>query len=223
MSAEGDSAHQRHFILFNDMLLYCKLRCGHLDTTHKGSLVCCCVLPLRHSRAEAVVGDGLFKVTCREEELLLCSSTAEEGRSWVEAINEAARQLESNLKTLRKESSSRKPMRKRQLRQNESNGLLRRFQQKRAASLDVEILRPTSSIAPSPSVGGSSSSNNNSPVWSAKMPKWPSPCPGTPSFPYSPRKLLRSSSKTETESSSPVSQEPLPMFYSPPIQTDITP
>lgn len=198
VSAEGDSARQRHFVLLSDLLLYCKLRCGHLDSTGKGSLVCCCVLPLRHCRAEAVVGDGLFKVTCRdEEELLLCSSTAEEGRSWVETINAAAKQLEANLRTLRKESSSRRPMRKRQLmRRSESNSLMKRFREKRAASLmDVDVLRPSSTP---PTITAAP----ESPRSTIKLPKWPSPCPGTPSFPYySPRKLLR------IQQSSPTNKE----------------
>jgi hypothetical protein len=44
-------------------LLYCKIRCPGNEINQKGSLVCSCVLPLRHCKAEAVVGDGLFRVT----------------------------------------------------------------------------------------------------------------------------------------------------------------
>lgn len=62
VSADGDSAHLRYFILFNDMLLYCKVRNPN-EIDQKGSLICSCVLPLRHCVAEAVVGDGLFRVT----------------------------------------------------------------------------------------------------------------------------------------------------------------
>lgn len=60
VSSDCDSAHQRHFVLFSDMLIYCRIR--STDTNQAGSLLCVCVLPLRHCRAEAVVGDGLFKV-----------------------------------------------------------------------------------------------------------------------------------------------------------------
>lgn len=63
VSADSESAHHRYFILFNDMLLYCRVRCPGSEIDQKGSLVCSCVLPLRHCKAEAVVGDGLFRVT----------------------------------------------------------------------------------------------------------------------------------------------------------------
>ena len=45
------------------MLLYCKVRSPGNEIDQKGSLVCSCVFPLRHCKAEAVVGDGLFRVT----------------------------------------------------------------------------------------------------------------------------------------------------------------
>ena len=68
VSADSESAHQRYFILFNDMLLYCKVRNPN-EMDQKGSLVCSCVFPLRHCVAEAVVGDGLFKVTFLQSKL----------------------------------------------------------------------------------------------------------------------------------------------------------
>ena len=130
------------------------------------------------------------QVTCRDETLLLCSNTAEDGKHWVDAINNATQQLEANLKTLRKESSSRRPMRKRQLNQNDS--LMRKFTQrntiasKRPASLlDVELMRSEhENTEPEPTPKKSAHRNT------IKIPKWPASCPGTPSMSYSPRKLL---------------------------------
>ena len=131
-------------------------------------------------------------MTCRDETLLLCSNTAEDGKHWVEAINTAAQQLEANLRTLRKESSSRRPMRNRQLKQNDS--LMRKFTQRRTIAskrpasqfLDVEIMRSEHiNTEPEPSTPKKSSSRNT-----IKMPKWPASCPGTPSITYSPRKFL---------------------------------
>ena len=114
----------------------------------------------------------------------------------METISITIVQLETNLRTLRKESSSRRPMRKRQLKQCDSNSLMRKFQAKRvatAATFDVDFLRsPHSSITSPPKPVYSDTTSYNSPR-SIKLPKWPSPCPGTPSFPYSPRKLLLAS------------------------------
>lgn len=147
-------------------------------------------------------------MTCRDEELLLCSSTAEDGRNWVEAINSAVSQLEANFRTLRKESSSRRPMRKRQLRQNESNSLMRKFQAKRVAAahdFDVDFLRSPHSTSLSSPLPPATPIETPQPLavckspkspCPLKLPKWPSPCPGsTPSFVCSPRKLLLGSLK----------------------------
>ena len=65
--SDRDSAHQRYFVLFNDMLLYCKVR--RSDVNQRGSLLCSCILPLRHCKAEAVMGDGLFKVNLQSPNL----------------------------------------------------------------------------------------------------------------------------------------------------------
>ena len=39
---------------------YLKVR--RSDINQRGSLLCSCILPLRHCKAEAVIGDGLFRV-----------------------------------------------------------------------------------------------------------------------------------------------------------------
>jgi len=161
-----------------------------------------------------------FKVTCRDETLLLCSNTAEDGKHWVEAINTAAQQLEANLRTLRKESSSRRPMRKRQLKQTDS--LMRKFTQRKtlaikrpASLLDVEMMRSEhENTEPEASTPTKSQSRNT-----IKMPKWPPSCPGTPSISYSPRKLLALKAQS-TPVASPTRETCTPVFCSPPIQTD---
>ena len=200
VSSDGDSTHERYFILFSDMLLYCKLR--NSDLSQQGSLVCSCILPLRHCQAEAVMGDGLFKVTCKEESILLCSRTADEGRQWVQDINRAVQQLEANFRTLRKESSARKPIRKQQLRRRHADSLSRIFHQRknseqkktdnRDCDFEVEILRCDQEQAANIIVDEKNETPecNRAGSRSIKLPKWPGSCPGTPKFPYSPRKLL---------------------------------
>lgn len=204
VSSDGDTAHERYFLLFSDMLLYCKIRSSS-GIIRKGSLLCTFVLPLRHCFAEAIVGDGLFKVleycmpvigtfpnrvpypqvTCREDSILLCADTAEEGKEWIQTINTASEQLEKNLRTLRKESSRRKPLRKRQLERSDENLAESTPKKDRSAqglqnAVDVEILKSMPDDLPVlPKTPRSS-----------KLLKWPGSCPGTPTFPYSPKKLL---------------------------------
>jgi len=208
--SDRDSAHQRYFVLFNDMLLYCKVR--RSDVNQRGSLLCSCILPLRHCKAEAVMGDGLFKVKCKEECLLLCSNTAEEGKRWVDVINEAVAQLQRNYRTLKKESSSRRPQKKRHLPQQGQESLLqilhkRQVVEKRAAKdqeaadqLNIENLKFRGEISRVEEPLQAKSAR------SFKLPR------KLMDLSHSPCKMLR------TKSNSPATEEEFPVFYSPPIQ-----
>jgi hypothetical protein len=130
--------------------------------------------------------------------LLLCSDTADQGKQWVETINAAIEQLEANFRTLRKESSSRRPIRKRQLHQKDS--LMRKFHQKKLtlndprvcqpSSFEVEVLRSENTGSHSPRQSPTLKSTCVKSPRLMKLPKWPESCSGSPSFPYSPRKLL---------------------------------
>lgn len=120
---------------------------------------------------------------------MLCSDKAEEGKIWVETINSTVQQLEANFRTLRKESSNRRPIRKRQLKNNDS--LMRKFYQRKLTnecppcSFDVEVLRSENAGTPSPPSSLAIKSQRG-----IKLPKWPGGCPVSP-FAYSPRKLLK--------------------------------
>lgn len=121
---------------------------------------------------------------------MVCSETAEEGKQWVEAINTAVQQLKSNLRTLRKESSSRKPLRKKQLKRTDS--LLQKFSLRRpeAGSLkrpfsvfDVDVLRSDHENMPSPETPKAKSPRI------LKLPKWPTHSSGS-QLVLSPLRLL---------------------------------
>ena len=130
---------------------------------------------------------------------MLYSSNSEEGKQWVESINQAVQQLEANFKTLKKESSARKPVRKHSLlRQKDS--LTRIFHQRKNVErradrsddhFDVEILKSNQSS----SEPDACQTPNRIPSRTIKLPKWPTACPGTPTFPSS-IKLLAIKSAT---------------------------
>eukprot|EP00096_Caligus_rogercresseyi_P008821 TRINITY_DN2857_c0_g1_i2.p2 TRINITY_DN2857_c0_g1~~TRINITY_DN2857_c0_g1_i2.p2 ORF type:complete len:582 (-),score=238.73 TRINITY_DN2857_c0_g1_i2:2130-3875(-) len=111
----GGNGIQRFFVLFNDTLLYCKVKGSHthLHLPKPNSLECCCLLPLKHAKVETIVGNGVFKVTCKREELILYSAEGPaEAEAWVEALKKTIGQLSKDASTLRKESSKREPMRR---------------------------------------------------------------------------------------------------------------
>lgn len=77
----GGSGHPRYFALFSDMLMYCKVKVAGMnnDRLHlpkSNALECGCMMPLKHTRVETLVGKGVFKITCKSEELILYSQVS---------------------------------------------------------------------------------------------------------------------------------------------------
>ncbi|XP_003427547.1 FYVE, RhoGEF and PH domain-containing protein 3 [Nasonia vitripennis] len=104
VSRNGNTSFRRHFVLLSDTLLYCK---GSPDD----SLTVCCILPLNKCKIERVLSNGLFKVVCMQETLLLYAENGD-SEAWIEVLQEAVKKYIECRQTLRKDSSSRVPMRK---------------------------------------------------------------------------------------------------------------
>ncbi|PVD33339.1 hypothetical protein C0Q70_04593 [Pomacea canaliculata] len=115
-SRKGGNYHERMFYLFNDMLLYGKPRL--LDSGGK-SYICCCVLPIKHCCLENC--GCVFKITCKEERLVLFSDEIGVAQSWIDAMEMAIRKAKSDSLTLRKPSSRRIPLRGRLLRTHQKS------------------------------------------------------------------------------------------------------
>ncbi|CAB0031248.1 unnamed protein product [Trichogramma brassicae] len=98
------SAFRRYFILCSDMLLYCK---GDPEST----MECSCVFPLNKTTIKRVFSTEVFSLTCKEEYLLLYSEMGD-SEQWITAIEEAIEKYQENRQSLRKDSSSRIPVRK---------------------------------------------------------------------------------------------------------------
>lgn len=58
-------------------------------------------------------------MTCLSEEIIICSEDVQTGRSWIQSIKEAIDTHIETRKTIRKDSSKRQPMRKKQLKKFE--------------------------------------------------------------------------------------------------------
>ncbi|XP_071513970.1 putative protein tag-52 isoform X2 [Panulirus ornatus] len=132
VSRSGNTSQPRLIFLFSDILLYTKLPSVNftalssrspgdfLDVDYKPrSLECCCLLPLRHCSIISVLGNGhhgLFRIKCEAEDMLLYSKDKTEGGEWVSTLTDAIQQAVVKRRTLRKDSSSRKPLRRPALR-----------------------------------------------------------------------------------------------------------
>jgi hypothetical protein len=71
---------------------------------------------------------GKFKLTCLNEGIILCSEDVITGRGWIKTLKETIDMHIETRKTIRKDSSKRTPMRKKQV---------KKFEQ-----LEAELLSP---------------------------------------------------------------------------------
>ncbi|RUS81917.1 hypothetical protein EGW08_010303 [Elysia chlorotica] len=123
VSRKGGKAYERMFFLFSDILLYGKPK--FLDGGGS-SYTCSCVLPLRHCKVEPVFittlkkadTGGVYKLTCKEESLLLYSADREDAHQWSQELDKAIRKFCNDRQTLRKPSSNKIPLRGRSLRRH---------------------------------------------------------------------------------------------------------
>ncbi|KAK6639154.1 hypothetical protein RUM43_007424 [Polyplax serrata] len=104
-SKNGRTAHSRYLVLFNDSLMYCK-------GGEEGPLKFCGFLPVKHCHVEPVLSTGVFKIICQGEMLLLYTSNSKVGQEWITALQAATKEHQECRKTLRKESSKRRPVRR---------------------------------------------------------------------------------------------------------------
>lgn len=139
---------KRYCVLFSDIFMYCKilkvsssglcqtfLLSFHLhqerkpDSVVENSLGCCCIFPLKKCKINEIFA-GKFKLTCLTEGIILCSEDVQTGRNWIRAIKEAIDLHIETRKTIRKDSSKRVPMRKKQV--------------KKFEKFEAELMSPTS-------------------------------------------------------------------------------
>ena len=144
VNKSGGHAQPRYVILFSDMLMYCKfkgsLQGGVIDLPRPDALEVCCVLPLKHTMVEEVVGKGVFTIKCQAENLILYSPNAEDS-DWVDQIQRTIRTLKKNKATLRRESSMFQPMRKPDLIKLRRESLGRIMLMRKADEVKVETLK----------------------------------------------------------------------------------
>ncbi|XP_015521993.1 FYVE, RhoGEF and PH domain-containing protein 3 [Neodiprion lecontei] len=132
VSRGGSASYRRHFVLLSDTLLYCK---GDPES----SLTVCCLLPLNKCTIQRVLSGGLFRVTCLQESLLLYSENGD-SEDWIKSLQETVKKYIECRQTLRKDSSSRRPLRKNQINEFPSESIpTKRFKRKRSTE-DKSVL-----------------------------------------------------------------------------------
>ncbi|XP_011630129.2 putative protein tag-52 isoform X3 [Pogonomyrmex barbatus] len=138
VSRRGHSAYRRYFILLNDTLLYCKGEPG-------ASLNVSCVLPLNKCNLTCVLSKKLFRITCLHETFLLYSEE-DDSDEWIQSIQSAIKKYIECRQTLRKESSSRKPLRKKNINEFPSDDILKKSIKRKRYVKNEQVLLDTSNI-----------------------------------------------------------------------------
>ncbi|XP_012228104.2 rho guanine nucleotide exchange factor 39 [Linepithema humile] len=138
VSRRGNSVYKRYFVLLNDNLLYCK---GEPET----SLSVSCVLPLNKCRLTCIVNKKLFRITCLHETFLLYSEKNDCGE-WIESIQSAIGKYTECRQTLRKESSSRKPLRHKNINKFSSNDILKKSIKRKRYTEEEQVSLDSSNI-----------------------------------------------------------------------------
>ncbi|XP_076621891.1 rac guanine nucleotide exchange factor JJ [Colletes latitarsis] len=131
VSRRGNSAYRRYFVLLSDTLLYCK-------GDPENSLTLCCVLPLNKCKVECVLSGGLFRVTCLNETLLLYSEK-DDSNLWIEVIQNSIKKYAECRQTLRKDSSSRKPLRHNNLNLFQSENISTNAGKRKRSNEETEV------------------------------------------------------------------------------------
>ncbi|XP_011059980.1 PREDICTED: FYVE, RhoGEF and PH domain-containing protein 2-like isoform X3 [Acromyrmex echinatior] len=135
VSRRGNSTYRRYFVLLNDTLLYCK---GEPET----SLNISCVLPLNKCSLTCVLSKKLFRITCLHETFLLYSENADSAE-WIQSIQNAIKKYTECRQTLRKESSSRKPLRHKNINEFSSDDIPKKSIKRKRCIKDEQTLPMT--------------------------------------------------------------------------------
>ncbi|XP_066588202.1 rho guanine nucleotide exchange factor 39-like [Prorops nasuta] len=136
VSRSGNCSYKRYFILLSDTFLYCK---GSPCT----SLTISCALPLNKCTVKSILRGGLFSVSCLNEKILLYSEN-NDSNEWLEALQTSVKKYTECRQTLKKDSSSRIPLRHNNVNQLTTDNLQKKYN-KRKHIQDEEEMKPYSS------------------------------------------------------------------------------
>ncbi|XP_062130166.1 putative protein tag-52 [Drosophila sulfurigaster albostrigata] len=106
---------KRYCVLMSDIFMYCKvLKERSPNTQVENSLECCCIFPLKKCKVYEML-PGNFKLTCQSDGIIFGTDDLQLSRTWVGFIRDAIDLHVQCRKTLRKDSSKRTPIRKKDM------------------------------------------------------------------------------------------------------------
>ncbi|XP_018567136.1 FYVE, RhoGEF and PH domain-containing protein 3 [Anoplophora glabripennis] len=136
MSSKNGHSEKLYVVLMNDIIMFSKMK---KDEPKVNSLKCFSIFPLNKCKIIEILDKGCLKVICQDEELILYHEQFNETKNWIKTIKETIDDHLKDRKTLRKESSARRPVKRKDLYEYHEVGLSPgRPLKKKRLDLDIE-------------------------------------------------------------------------------------
>lgn len=120
MSTKNAHSEKLYVVLMNDIIIFTKMKKDELKVN---SLKCLSIFPLNKCKIIEILDKGCLKLICQDEELILYHDQFNETKNWIKAIKETIEDHLKDRKTLRKESSARRPVKRKDLHEYHEIGL----------------------------------------------------------------------------------------------------
>lgn len=98
---------KRYLILMNDIFMLCKLKKDNPNLPN--ALKCTSIFPLNKCKITENLSKGAFNIMCENDLIVLYHEHAKEAEEWVQIFKNTINDYLNNRRTLRKDSSSRRP------------------------------------------------------------------------------------------------------------------
>ncbi|CAH0547503.1 unnamed protein product [Brassicogethes aeneus] len=120
MSSKQAHSEKLYAVLMNDIIMFCKMK---KDGPKVNSLKTSLIFPLNKSKITEILDKGCFKINCQDEEVILYNDKLVETKKWIEALKLTIENHIEDRKSLRKESSSRRPVKRKDMQEYHEVGV----------------------------------------------------------------------------------------------------
>lgn len=120
MSTKQGQSEKLYTVLMNDIITFNQMKKDELTLN---SLKCSSIFPISKCRIVEVPDKGCLRIVCQDEELILYHDQYSETKKWIDSISDCIENYLSDRKTLRKDSSSRRPVKRKDLHEYHEVGL----------------------------------------------------------------------------------------------------
>uniref|UniRef100_A0AAR5Q8W0 DH domain-containing protein n=1 Tax=Dendroctonus ponderosae TaxID=77166 RepID=A0AAR5Q8W0_DENPD len=117
---QNTHSEKLYVVLMSDIIMFNKMKKEHLSI---GSLKVTSIFPLNKSKVTEILDKGCLKISCQEEELILYHDQLSETTAWISSINQAIQCHLEDRKSLRKESSNRRAVKRKDINEYHEVGL----------------------------------------------------------------------------------------------------